>query len=159
MGFSNYCAAGYPGMGGWAASNPLLQYLNVQKPQYVIWAIGMNNPDDEEKVNSTWREATDWFLATAKNNKFEPILCTIPNVRGGAVTDTNITGTRIHTYKNSWIKNSGYRYIDMYKAVGADSYGAWYAGMLSSDQVHPTELGAKALASQVIADFPEIMID
>ena len=33
----------------------------------------------------------------------------------------------------------------------------WYDGMLSSDNIHPTELGAKALTSRVCIDAPEIM--
>lgn len=29
-------------------------------------------------------------------------------------------------------------------------------GMLSGDNIHPSELGAQALASRVLCDFPEI---
>ena len=60
--------------------------------------------------------------------------------------------------KNAWVKASGYRYIDFAKAVGADGTGAWYSGMLSGDNVHPTAKGAKALYTQVLIDLPEITI-
>ena len=65
---------------------------------------------------------------------------------------------RINTFKNDIVKLSGLRYIDFAKAVNAEVTGAsWYNGCLSSDNVHPTIAGAKALASQVLVDFPEIM--
>ena len=49
-----------------------------------------------------------------------------------------------------------FAYIDSYGAVGATSSG-WYDGMLSDDGIHPTELGAKVLASQILVDVPELM--
>lgn len=53
----------------------------------------------------------------------------------------------------SWL-----RYIDAYKAVGADNAGNWYSGYLSSDEVHPTTKGAKAIAMQWTIDFHELYI-
>jgi len=59
---------------------------------------------------------------------------------------------------NSCVRTSDYRYIDIAKAVGADGTGAWYTGYLNpGDQVHPTELGAKAIAARVLVDVPEVM--
>ena len=76
-----------------------------------------------------------------------PIFCTIPNVP-----------TINNSFKNDIVRNSGYRYIDFAKAVNAEDVGSpWYDGMLSSDGIHPTELGAKALAARFITDFPEVM--
>ena len=44
------------------------------------------------------------------------------------------------------------------RAVGGEEIGSgWYEGMLHTDNVHPNELGAKALYAQFIADFPEIL--
>ena len=78
----------------------------------------------------------------------ELILATIPNVPSIR-----------HDYKNAIVRASGYRYIDFAKAVNAEAVGAtWYADMLSSDNVHPTELGAKALASRILLDVPEITV-
>lgn len=69
----------------------------------------------------------------------------------------NIDTERTHNYKNDYVKNSGCRYIDFAKAVGAYTSNNWYSGMLRSDGVHPDELGAKALYMQAIVDFPELM--
>ena len=55
---------------------------------------------------------------------------------------------------NEYVKESGYRYVDSFHAVCKDD-GTWYTGM-KYDGAHPTELGAKALAGQVLVDFPEI---
>ena len=76
-----------------------------------------------------------------------PVFATIPNV-------PSIN----HNGKNAWIKASGYRYIDMCHAVGADVDVNWLGTMLSSDNIHPSEDGARALFAQVIQDFPEIMV-
>ena len=88
--------------------------------------------------------------------KITPILCTIPNVKGGAVDDTDIVNMRLHNFKNDYVKASGYRYIDFYKAVGADDVN-WYPNMLYSDGVHPDVLGAEAMYYQALVDFPELM--
>ena len=58
--------------------------------------------------------------------------------------------------KNSIIRSSGLRYIDFYNAVGSTESGSWYDGMLSTDGVHPTETGARALFGQAMADFAEL---
>ena len=58
---------------------------------------------------------------------------------------------------NAYIEASGVRFIDFYKAVGANSSGQWYAGFLSGDNLHPSTLGAQALAERVLVDFPELM--
>ena len=45
-------------------------------------------------------------------------------------------------------------YIDVFSAVCKDT-GEWYEGMCD-DGVHPTVLGAKAIAARILADLPEI---
>lgn len=60
-----------------------------------------------------------------------------------------------NTGKNKIVRESGYRYIDFDEAV-SDGHGNWKAGMLSKDGVHPSKSGAKAMAEQVLIDFPEI---
>ena len=47
----------------------------------------------------------------------------------------------------------------MCHAVGADVNVNWYGDMLSSDKIHPSEDGARALFAQVIQDFPEVMVE
>lgn len=116
-------------------------------PKYVLWAMGMNDPDNNA-VSSDWLNATQKMLDLCERNGITPILATIPNVAKSG---------RDNTYKNEWVRNSGYRYVDFASAVGGIEVGSsWYDGMLNSDELHPNEKGAIALYRQVLADFPEI---
>ena len=100
--------------------------------------------------NQVFCPAIETFIALCKENDSEPILATIPCIP-----------SKNHEGKNAWVRSSGYRYIDFAKAVNGQTYTSgssnWYDGMLSTDNVHPTTLGAQALASQLLQDLPEIM--
>ena len=137
------------GFGGATASDELKSFnnvVNLKKPRYLCWLLGMNNPDSSA-INASWKSCTDSVIEYCNMHGIEIVLATIPN-----------TPTMNNTYKNTYVKNSGYRYIDFAKAVNAESAGAsWYSGMLSSDNVHPTVLGAKALWLRMLQDCPEII--
>lgn len=124
--------------------------LNFGTPKFVVWAIGQNDADSSTAISATWLQHTEKLLALCVEKGITPILCTIPNVPGSGAL-------RNHSFKNAWVKASGYRYIDTEAAVGAQADGTWYPGMLSSDNVHPSELGAQAIATQWLIDFPEVM--
>ena len=146
-GFNDYLAVGFPGAAAGHGIAAFRAILAKAKPKYVVWALGMNGSDTATAINSLWKDYTDEVIATCDANNITVILTTIPNVPD-----------RIQTFKNDYVRNSGKRYIDFAKAVGAESQGStWYTGMLSSDNTHPTDLGAKALYTQLLADFPEIM--
>ena len=121
-------------------------------PKFAIWGLGMNDGSDADAQTPkpAWLTAITSFINLCKEKNTIPILATIPCVP-----------TINHEGKNAWVKASGYRYIDFAKAVNGDTYTSgvnnWYDGMLSSDNVHPTSIGAQALAAQVMVDFPEIM--
>ena len=107
----------------------------------------MNDIDTETGINSEWKNYVEKFIQDCMDKNIIPILATIPN-----------TPNRRHTYKNEYVKNSGYRYIDFAKGVNSETYPAsWDEGMLHTDSTHPTEEGAKALAIEVLIDFPEII--
>jgi hypothetical protein len=145
--FNDYLAVGFPGAQALHGIAAFRAILAKAKPKFVVWALGMNGSDSETAINPYWKDYTDEVIATCDANNITLILTTTPNVP-----------ERIHTFKNDYVRNSGKRYIDFAKAVGAESQGStWYTGMLSSDNVHPTDLGAKALYTQLLADFPEIM--
>lgn len=71
--------------------------------------------------------------------------------------------SRKHENKDNYVRESGYRYIDFAKAVGAtvDGQGnvTWYDGMLDTDNIHPTAKGAIALFNMAIATAPEMTYD
>jgi hypothetical protein len=117
--------------------NEALQYV---KPEYVIWTSGMNDQDF-----SVWLKITGDAIRLIESTGAIPVLCTVPSVPD-----------RDKTAINRWIRSGKYRYIDFSIAV-SDDKGIWNEGMLSEDKVHPSELGASALALRVLIDFPEIM--
>ena len=136
----------YSGQASESAYNSFKELIKYGKPQYIIWALGMNNPDGESAMNASWQTYMYKFIDDCINNGITPILCTIPN-----------TPTVKNTLKNAFVRDSGLQYVDFAQAVNAESEGAtWYAGMLSNDNTHPTEDGAKALYSRFLVDFPQI---
>jgi hypothetical protein len=139
----------YPGE---ASPNALLDFkalLNFGIPRFLVWCLGMNDHDGSNNPNANWKAVVEELMQICKEKGIELILATIPNV---AHTSYN------NVQKNIYVKDSNYRYIDFAKAIGAaEQVGAtWPEGWLSSDNIHPTEMGARVLAMQVIADVPEI---
>lgn len=128
------------------ALNTLLKYGT---PKIAVFATGMNDGNDtsSSEPSEQWVTYKNEFISTCERYGITPILCTVPTV-----PIVNNEG------KNAWVRSSGYRYIDFAKAVGANENGVWYSGMLSGDNVHPSEYGAKALYTQLLADLPEIML-
>lgn len=116
-------------------------------PTYIVWALGMNGAaDTNASTVSDYQKL--WlmrFLRICKQNGITPVICTIPTVP-----------SLQHNAYDAYVKTLGYRIIDLADAVGAQSDGTWYSGLLSGDGVHPSEEGAKVLAQRVILDFPEI---
>ena len=118
----------------------------------------MNNKDSETSANSAWMSTFEQLKEICTLNNIELIMSTIPTVKGGYVEDTNEYSIRIHKFKNAIVRESGLRYVDFDKAVGAnETTGEWYGEMLYTDGVHPAADGARALFMQAVADFPELM--
>ncbi len=146
-GFDNWLVEGFPGADAEDVYPYFLKSLKRGTPKYAIWAQGMNNKDTLIAINGIWLHYTELFIKKCEEKGIEPILCTIPNC-------PNLR----HDRKNNYVRNSGYRYIDFAEAVGATQVGSpWYDGMLYSDNAHPTEKGAVALAIRAICDVPELM--
>ena len=117
-------------------------------PKYALWTYGMNDSSDANNTTpaSNWMAGVTAFLAWCTQQNVTPVFGTIPTVP-----------SKNHEAKNAYIRNSGYRYVDFAKAVGAQADGTWYSGMVSDDNIHPTIEGAIALFNRAIVDFPEIM--
>lgn len=119
--------------------------LYCKRPERIVWCLGMNDGDNGA-VNASWQSCVEELRTICEDNAIELILATIPNV---ATVD--------NTYKNAYVRESGYRYIDFATAVGASADVEWYSNMLSSDGVHPDVQGAIALYAQAIVDVPELL--
>lgn len=119
--------------------------LYCKRPERIVWCLGMNDGDNGA-VNASWQSCVEELMTICEDNAIELILATIPNV---ATVD--------NAYKNAYIRDSGYRYIDFATAVGASADAEWYSNMLSGDGVHPDVQGAIALYTQAIVDVPELL--
>lgn len=130
------------------ALNNLIQHYG--KPNFIVWCLGMNDGSDtdEDTPSTSWLTGVNRVLQICKDYSIIPIFATIPTV-------PNI----YHEGKNKYVRNSGHRYIDFAKAVGASGDGTWFNGMLSQDGVHPDVAGAIALYHRAIADCPEITFE
>ena len=138
----------YPGEdsnSAYPAFNNLVSYYG--KPNTLIWCLGMNDGNDIDSTTpaNAYLTNVNRIIKICKQHNINLILATIPT-----------TPVLYHEGINYFVRNSGYRYIDFAAAVGAQSDGTWYTGLLSSDNVHPTTAGAKALFYRAIADAPEI---
>ena len=131
-----------------SALQSLISDLKLNKPEYAVWGLGMNDGSDSADTPvSAWFTNLTAFIELCNAYEIKPILCTIPSVP-----------TINNEQKNAWIRSSGYQFIDFAKAVNAQADGTWYADMLSSDGVHPSATGGMALYGRVLQDFPQITI-
>lgn len=146
LGYFNYMIDNLAGMGSNDAYNDLVKCLKFGTPKYLVWCLGFNDYKNQENA-----------ISAAK--KVEKI-CEDKNISLVFAVYASVPERDMSMYQE-WLRNSGHRLIDFDKAVGSPIYESgvnnWYDGYLSSDNVHPTELGAKAMAMQVLIDFPEIM--
>lgn len=138
--FFNFLVNGLAGQGSSGAYNDLLRCLRFGTPKYLLWCLGMNDGD------SSFISVFDKVKYLCESKGITLIAATIPTVP-----------ERDKEVISQYVRDSGVRYIDFYKAMGTNSEGSWYEGYLDSDKVHPTSLGAQAQAMEVLVDFPELM--
>ena len=149
MGYDRFLLCGHGGAKSASVYPQFERLLALAQPKVCVWMLGMNDPDSASAVNAAWKTHAERFIAACAARGVTPVLATIPNVPSYR-----------HTFKNDWIRNSGCRYVDTAKAVGAETAGStWYDGMLNrvNDDVHPTARGAQAIAARILLDVPEIV--
>lgn len=144
-GFFNYCINSLAGISSGDSYADLLKMLAFATPKYIIWALGMNGS------NSSTITSLQTLIAKCEEKEINLILYVTPN-----------TPNKDNTSLNAFVTSTGLRYVNAYDAVGANAAGEWYGhgtanDMLSTDNTHPTVLGAKALAMRFLIDAPEIM--
>ena len=147
--YKNFMICGLSGGSSAQLYADLEKCLQYGTPKEIIWLLGMNNGDLADAPNPSWLENLEKVENICKEKGIELVLGTIPC--------TNMS-TNDNSFKNEVIKSRGHRYINFAKAVGAEVKGSsWYTGMKEPDPgIHPSELGAKVLAAQILADCPEL---
>lgn len=139
-GYNNYMINGQPGLNSTYAYADLERCLKYGSPKMLVWYLGMNDTDAGHQT------IVQRVIDLCKTHNIELIVNRVPSVPN-----------YLHENMNAFIDTLGVRTVDSYKAVGSTSTGAWHNGYLSADGVHPTELGARALAMRLLVDVPEIM--
>lgn len=146
LGLYGYMQDSYSGR---TSSNALASFkLAIKKatPQNILWCMGMNDPDSDTEINTSWKNTYDELSAICDDKGINLILVTIPN-----------TPERNHTFKNDFIKTSDRRYVDIAHVLGADSYpSSWYDGLISDDNTHPGSIATRIIANEMIIGCPEI---
>ena len=135
MKIDNQLIAGYAGAGSDAMEPQLELMLQYGTPKYLVWCLGMND------TFAIWINFAKKIEMICRDKGITLIYQTIPK--------SNSEKDEINLY----IRNSGYRYIDFVSAVMRN--GEWFPDM-DADGTHPTTLGAKVLAGQILVDLPEI---
>lgn len=151
----------YGGATSVKAFEDLTNLLTIGLPRRIVWCMGMNDVDVNYAISESWRITYYKLRNLCLAYDIDLVLATIPSATGGTSEDDESGNNgvfRNNNYKNSFVRDSGYRYIDFENAVGASAQGVWYDGMLSSDGIHPTAKGAIALYHQAIADCPELIM-
>jgi len=146
FGANNWLLDGGSGRGSVAALASLVKALRYRVPKCIFWCMGMNDADTKDRINESWKEAAEKLIGICNQYQIELILTTVPNVP-----------ERCHGFKNDYVRKSGYRYVDLSEAVGAEETTEWYEGLLGQDRVHPTDMGAKVIAMRVLAEVPELL--
>lgn len=147
MGYFKYLCNALAGRASSATLDDIRKSLSNGTPKYLLDFAFANDTSDVTFIANT----------TAIKE-----LCDKNDVEFIGITLANMP-YRNFDVRNAFIRNLGVRYIDLEKAVKdpskiwSEGTDIWYDGFLSSDNVHPTELGAKAMAMQILTDFPEIM--
>lgn len=132
---------GLAGQNSQGAIDDLKRALKLATPEYIVWCLGMNDPDER------WLKCYEELRSICEEKGICLVLATVPTVP-----------KRSKELISKTVRESGLRYIDFAKAVGAQPDGTWYEGCLYTDGVHPTALGARYLAMRFLADFPEITL-
>lgn len=145
-GYGNFLCDGSSGRASNGALNSLKLGLTHGTPKKILWCMGMNDPDSSTAISAVYKKVIDEVVTLCDELGIELIITTIPNV-----PDRN------HNYKNEYIKSLGKRIVDVSKAIGADDSANWFDGFLSSDKVHPSDTGARAIMSYMITSVPELL--
>ena len=145
LGATDFCVNALPGETSNRAMLDLMFMLQYATPTIIVWAMGMNDGDSSTSVSDRWNIVYNLLKNICTEKGIELVLYTVPTI-----PSVN------NEYKDTIVRNSGYRYIDAASAVNASASGVWYTGMLSSDGIHPNTTGAIAIADAAILTVPEL---
>lgn len=149
MGYKNYLRNGYPGRNSEVCYADFLRALNYGCPKFLYWTMwGNGSAQDLDTYIGN-------VLSICETNGTTLIIIDRPN---STAQDTQETYAARKAVIEKY-KALGVRFVDSANALSSNpsSPDGWYSGYLAADGKHPTALGYKSLAMQVVIDIPEIM--
>lgn len=149
MGYTNYLINAYPGRNSSICYDDFVRATAFGFPKFLYWTMwGNGSASDLDTYIGQVKALCDAQGTTL-------IIIDRPNSSATDVQDTYAARkAAIEKYKAL-----GVRFVDSASALSSNPSASdgWYSGYLSSDGKHPTSLGYKSLAMQVLQDLPEIM--
>ena len=138
------------GKGGEEAGYEFIKFapkvIDKYKPQYLIIALGVNN-----SLYESYKSAMEYVINYSVSRGIMPILTTITPFNNDAMKS-------VRNEVNSWVRNSGYLYVDICKAVTNEEQDSWKSGYVMTDNIHPTIQGHKAIYDAFIEELPELFV-
>lgn len=120
-------------------------------PEYVVIALSCNN-----HVLSVYEDLLGNMITWLISIGIKPILVTITPYKYGDNTDYRGT---FRVAVNNWVRNSGYRYVDICNAVTIPDGTAWQDGLVLSDGVHPSKEGHQVIYETFVKELPELFME
>lgn len=154
----NVLIDGYPGRRSKQAYDSLVRSLEISSPKILVWALAGNDKCSLTEVSPSWMYYYEQVKKLCKKNGVELVLYVAPNCPNSTASPIS-SNVYKNTKHNEFIKQeSDLRYVDAYGALIEDDETAeWHEGMLFTDGVHPSTLGAKVLWQEYIASVPEMI--
>ena len=154
----NVLIDGYPGRRSQQAYDSLVHSLEISSPKILVWALAGNDKCSMTEVSPSWMYYYEQVKILCEKNGVELVLYVAENCPNSTASPFP-SNVYKNTKRNEFIKQeSGLRYVDLYSALIKDDKTAeWYEGMLFTDGVHPSALGAKVIWQEYIASVPEMI--
>lgn len=145
IGYFDYYLHGYPGCMSDVAFANLIHALSFGTPQLLVWSIMANDASD-----TVWENYAQQVVDVCRQKNISLVFVNYADMK-----------QKEFSARRQWVIDGGYRYVDLVEAVQESTYvydtDFWYPGFMGSDGIHPTPLGANAMAMQILKDLPEIM--
>jgi len=152
-GYDNFYLNAFPGRKSDTCYEDFLRALNFGTPRYLFWTMFGNGS------TASLKSRISDVRTLAATYGFDVII----TLRPSSVSQTDPSKGNDRRDKTRVIEDeiaSGCRYVDYSSAVldpNGDGWRDWRTGYIDNDDgAHPSQLGARAIALQILVDFPEI---
>lgn len=133
------------------AYNRFLSEVRLCAPRFVILNFGVN--DSFAGNTAQYEEYINNMITVCKEIGAEPILVTTPYV-----PEANTNVPAFCNVVNPWIRESGYRYIDIAYALSTGTETQADTDKYMADGIHPNLAGGRAILNYIKAFLPDLLL-